>query len=163
MVSSKINILLADDDKDDCMFFQEALEELQLSTQLTAIHDGDQLMQLLTKKSGGFYDVLFLDLNMPRKNGFTCLTGIKRSEKLRSLPVIIFSTSYDESMADLLYKNGAQHFIRKPADFSQLKIVIHQAIKLVSEKNIPQPSRENFLLNKLKTLSPLNENNFAPK
>ncbi|MBK9732632.1 MAG: response regulator [Chitinophagaceae bacterium] len=152
MISPNVNILLADDDQDDCLFFKEALDELQLKTKLTAVHDGEQLMLLLNKKADSQPDLVFLDLNMPRKNGFTCLEEIKRSEKLKSLPVIIFSTSYDESIADLLYKNGAQHYICKPADFSELKKVIHQALTIVSEKNTSQPRKENFLLNTLKAI-----------
>ena len=152
MISENINILLADDDKDDCLFFKEALEELQLQTKLTIVYDGGQLMQLLTKNSGELFHVLFLDLNMPRKNGFACLEEIKSSERLKALPVIIFSTSYDENIANQLFKNGAQHYICKPADFSQLKKVIQQALTLVSGKNILQPRKENFLLNNLKSI-----------
>lgn len=115
-------------------------------------NNGVQLMQYLTKKTNLLPDVLFLDLNMPRKNGFTCLEEIKRSEKLKHPPVIIFSTSYDENVAELLYKNGAQHYICKPADFSQLKMLIQQALSFVSGKKITHPRKENFLLNNLKTI-----------
>lgn len=155
MISGKINILLADDDKDDCLIFKEALEELELSTQLTTVYDGEQLMQLLSKNSGELFDVLFLDLNMPRKNGFECLEELKRSEQLKSLPVIIFSTSYDQSIADQLYKNGAQHYICKPTDFSKLKKVVHQAIPLAKlsqgersevEGRTTQPPQKKFYL-----------------
>ena len=152
MNSDNFNILLADDDKDDCMFFKEALEELPLQTKFTAVHDGEQLMELLTENSKEIFHVLFLDLNMPRKNGFACLTEIKRSEKLKSLPVIIFSTSYDESFADLLYINGAHHYICKPSDFSQLKKVIHQAITLVVKENNIQPPKESFFLSNLNAI-----------
>lgn len=149
MTTPNINILLADDDKDDCMFFQEAVEELPLQTRLTTVHDGEQLMQLLTNTSNAIFDILFLDLNMPRKNGIECLTEIKSIENLNSLPVIIFSTSHDKTIADLLYNNGAQHYICKPADFSELKRVIQLALTLTLGKNIPQPTKENFLLNNL--------------
>ncbi len=142
----ELNIFLADDDKDDCIFFQEALEELQLVVNLTTVHNGEQLMQLLQKRYSQLPDILFLDLNMPRKNGFSCLEEIKRSEQLKQLPVVIYSTSYDKNIADILYRNGAHHYICKPADFSMLKKFIHKAIMLtVGEKN-SQPSRENFLL-----------------
>jgi CheY-like chemotaxis protein len=150
VISENINILLADDDNDDCQFFKEALEELPLTTQLTTVHDGDQLMHLLTKETDRLPDVLFLDLNMPRKNGFTCLKEIKRDKKLTHLPVIIFSTSFDENVADLLYKNGAQYYICKPADFSHLKNVIHEAIKLSTQKSFSQPPKEKFLLSNSK-------------
>jgi CheY-like chemotaxis protein len=142
-----LNILLADDDTDDCSFFKEAVEELLLSTQLTAVNDGEQLMQLLTNETNELPDVLFLDLNMPRKNGFECLSEIKGNQKLRQLPVIIFSTSYEQEVVNLLYKNGAQYFIRKPSEFSQFKKIIHQTfITLIIPQNILQPTRENFVL-----------------
>jgi CheY-like chemotaxis protein len=142
-----LNILLADDDTDDCSFFKEAVEELLLSTQLTAVNDGEQLMQLLTNETNELPDVLFLDLNMPRKNGFECLSEIKGNQKLRQLPVIIFSTSFEQEVVNLLYKNGAQYFIRKPSEFSQFKKIIHQTfITLIIPQNILQPPRENFVL-----------------
>lgn len=151
MISTNINILLADDDKDDCLLFKEALDELQLQTTLTLVHDGEQLMKLLTKNLKKRFDVLFLDLNMPRKNGFACFEEIKRSDKLKSLPIIIFSTSYEKSIADLFYKNGAQHYICKPADFSELKKIIEEALLHISEKNNLQPPKEKFLLRSLKS------------
>jgi len=142
-----LNILLADDDTDDCIFFKEAVEELLLSTQLTAVNDGEQLMKLLTNETNELPDVLFLDLNMPRKNGFECLSEIKGNQKLRQLPVIIFSTSFEQEVVNLLYKNGAQYFIRKPSEFSQFKKIIHQTfITLIIPQNILQPNRENFVL-----------------
>jgi DNA-binding response OmpR family regulator len=124
--------------------FKEALEELQLNTTLTVVHDGEQLMKLLAKDSDYMYDVLFLDLNMPRKNGFTCLEEIKKNDKLNLLPVIIFSTSYDPRAADVLYRNGAKHYICKPHDFSHLRKVIQATLILISEKNLLQTRRENF-------------------
>ena len=142
-----LNILLADDDTDDCIFFKEAVEELQLSTQLSSLHDGEQLMQHLNNETNKLPDVLFLDLNMPRKNGFECLSEIKLDQRLKELPVIIFSTSFEQEVVNLLYKNGAQYFIRKPSEFSQFKKIIHQTIStLLVPQNIPQQTRENFVL-----------------
>ena len=146
MITQPVNLLLADDDTDDCNFFKEALNELPVSTQLTTVHDGEQLMQLLTKETYEFPHVLFLDLNMPRKNGFECLSEIKLSNKLKQLPVIIFSTSLEQEVVNLLYKNGAQYCIGKPTEILQLKTVIEQALALITQKNISQPTIENFVL-----------------
>lgn len=142
MISQNISILLADDDKDDCLLFKEALEELPLQTTLTTVYDGEQLMHILTKKPDGLFHVLFLDLNMPRKNGFACLKEIKHDKILKQLPVIIFSTSYDEHIADLLYKDGAAHYISKPVRFSELKKVIQQALTLIAQNNSSQASKK---------------------
>jgi CheY-like chemotaxis protein len=146
MILENLILLLADDDKDDCLFFKDALEELPVTANLTTVHDGEQLMQLLTERTGDLPQVLFLDLNMPRKNGFECLSEIKENEKLKQIAVIIFSTSFEQDVVNLLYKKGAQYYIRKPAEFSQLKKVIHQALILATQENILQPTKENFVL-----------------
>ena len=142
----QLNILLADDDIDDCAFFKKAVEDFPISTNYTAVHDGEQLLKQLTNETKELPDVLFLDLNMPRKNGFECLEEIKLNKKLKQLPVIIFSTSFEQEVVNVLYKNGAQHFIRKPSDFLQFKKTIQQALTLVAYGNISQPTRENFVL-----------------
>jgi len=138
----QLNILLADDDTDDCLFFNKALEELQLSTHLTTVRDGEQLMSYLSENSKLLPDVLFLDLSMPRKNGFECLSDIKKDEKLKDIPVVMFSTSYprdanyEQDMINRLLKIGAFHFIRKPEDFAQLKQAIHHALTLATKKSL---------------------------
>src|ERR1700722_8304646 len=148
MMPNPVILLLADDDKDDCLFFKDALDELPITAKLTTVHDGEQLMQLLEKEK--FEPppphVLFLDLNMPRKNGFEVLSELKRDEILKHLPVIIFSTSYEQDVANLLYKKGAHYYIRKPAEFAQLKKVIYQALMLATSEDRTQPSKENFVL-----------------
>jgi CheY-like chemotaxis protein len=139
METEKIQILLADDDKDDCFLFREALSELPIPTDLETVYDGEQLMDHLTEHADDLPDVLFLDLNMPRKNGFECLSEIKHNDKLKELPVIMFSTSYPRDMhyendiMKLLYKIGAKDYIRKPENFNLLKEVIHKILQKVAE------------------------------
>jgi CheY-like chemotaxis protein len=152
MKSKQMNILLADDDIDDCIFFKAALEKLSPLAHLTTVHDGEQLMLLLSKNSNALPDVLFLDLNMPRKNGFECLAEIMGNKKLEDLKVIIFSTSLEQGIVDMLYNNGAQYFMRKPPEFSQLIKVIRQALAIILDKRNTRPDRENFVLT---TESPL--------
>lgn len=149
----QLNILLADDDADDCFFFRKSLEAFPLSTPLLVVHDGEQLMQLLANEANELPDVLFLDLNMPRKNGFECLSEMRLSEKLKKLPVIVFSTSFEQEVINQLYLNGAQHFIRKPSEFSQYKNIILHALTLIAaglpvdkDGNILQPNKEKFVL-----------------
>ena len=113
------NIILADDDEDDCLLFEEALKEIPLPTQLSIVHTGNQLMTRLTQKKEKLPDVIFLDLNMPGKNGFACLKEIRLNSKLENLPVFIFSTAFDQDMINLVYKDAAHYYIRKPSEFLQ--------------------------------------------
>lgn len=130
----KLNILLADDDTDDCLFFKKALEELSVNSELNIVNDGEQLMNYLDENSDNLPLVLFLDINMPRKNGLECLGEIRQNRKLKDLPVVIFSTSNSWDTINTLFRSGAHVFIHKPSDFSQLKQVIHHAIPLAAEK-----------------------------
>src|SRR5688572_7332475 len=147
MNTDKIQILLADDDKDDCFLFREALSELPIPTDLETVYDGEQLMDHLNENSEELPDVLFLDLNMPRKNGFECLSEIKHNDKLKSLPVIMFSTSYPRDMhyendiMKLLYKIGAKDYIRKPENFNLLKEVIQKILQKVAE-DLPKDQKK---------------------
>jgi DNA-binding NtrC family response regulator len=142
----QLNILLADDDKDDRLFFKMALDASSIPTKLVSVADGEILMNYLSDNISLLPDVLFLDLNMPRKNGFECLTEIKNNKNLHKLPVIIFSTSFELEVVNQLYQNGAKYFIRKPAEFSQLKIIIEQTVELLTKTHTSQPTREDFVL-----------------
>lgn len=146
MKEEQLNILLADDDKDDCAFFIDALEAIPISTNITAVHDGEELMELLTSETNKLPHVLFLDLNMPRKNGFECLYQIKQNEKLKKIPVVIFSTSFEQEVVNLLYNNGAQYFIRKPSEFELFKKIIQHTLTLINHEPVLQPGKEQFVL-----------------
>ncbi len=134
------NILLADDDTDDCFLFEKALKEIPIATHLTTVSNGEELMDYLLKNSLNLPEVLFLDLSMPRKTGYECLIEIKENKKLTAIPIIVFTTSIPSNigaegeLSNTLVKLGAQDYVRKPIDFDQLKHVIHQALIRVIEK-----------------------------
>lgn len=143
-----INILLADDDKDDCLLFEDAIQELKLAVRLNTVNDGEALMQYLSLSApSSLPNALFLDLNMPRKNGFECLSEIKNHSVFNTIPVFIYSTSYDEEKANLLYKAGANYYICKPSNFEELKNVIQRAILIVQNKNICS-TKDAYYINK---------------
>ena len=143
MTSKNINILLADDDNDDCTFFKNAVQQLPLACNLNAVHDGEQLIRYLTQHAETLPDVIFLDLSMPRKTGFECLTEIKQNPHWKDIPVFVFSTSftrdlnYERNLIGTLSMIGAEEYIRKPGDFEQLKQVIHKSLlKVTNDKSI---------------------------
>lgn len=142
--NTPLNILLADDDQDDCFFFEKALKELQIATDLKTVNDGERLMDYLSKNSEQPPDVLFLDLNMPRKSGSECLKEIKESEKLKNIPVVIYSTSLNDTVADVLYEYGAHYYLQK-CDFTHLPNSIQKVLTLLME-NSNRPRRNKFVL-----------------
>ncbi len=129
-----LKILLADDDIDDCFFFDKALNEIPIATQLTKVHDGEELMNHLSANLGNLPDILFLDLSMPRKTGFECLSDIKENNKLDGIYIVMFSTFhaqnsiYNQDMINFLLKIGANDYIKKADEFVKLKQTIQKTL-----------------------------------
>ncbi len=152
MKTKELRVILADDDMDDCIFFKQALTELLPLAQLTIVNDGAQLMLLLNhkageeKKSADMPDVIFLDINMPRKNGMECLAELKENKLLKDIPVVMFSTLNSRDKISMLFKTGAEVYIHKPGDFAQLTRVIYHALGIATEKKLP-PSSVKYILN----------------
>ena len=138
-------ILLADDDADDCMFFQHAIDELSIAAKIITVHNGECAMQWLTTTKT-LPDIIFLDINMPCKNGTECLKEIKEIELLQNIPVIVLSTSLENDIIKSLYKNGALFYIRKPSLFAHLKLLLSYVINLVEAGEISQTTFDKFIL-----------------
>ena len=154
MQNESIYVLLADDDKDDRDFFIEAFESIRIKTIVKTVNDGVELMKHLALNRNKLPHILFLDLNMPRKNGFECLEEIKHNRKLKALPVVVFSTSFEQEVVNRLYDNGAQYFIRKPSEFSLYKKIILHTLTLIMQKDISQMTKEDFVLTVENSLVP---------
>jgi CheY-like chemotaxis protein len=126
-----ITILLADDDADDRMMASDALEESRLANDLRCVEDGEELMDYLHRR--GKYappnnaprpGLILLDLNMPRKDGREALKEIKAEPELRSIPVIVLTTSKAEEDIYRTYDLGVNSFITKPVNFESLVAVM---------------------------------------
>ncbi len=122
-----ITILLADDDLDDCLLAQEALEESRVTNDLRIVHDGEALLDYLLQR--GAYSaagaaprpgVILLDLNMPIMDGREALAQIKATPALRDIPVVVLTTSRSEEDIVRSYDLGASSFISKPVTFAGL-------------------------------------------
>ncbi len=147
MPRAHIHLLLADDDQDDCFLFSEALQELCTEAKLSVVHDGVELLNFLSENEiQRRPDLIFLDLNMPRKNGQECLTEIKQNDKFKQIPVSIFSTSFDPIVANKLREIGADYYIRKPADFSVLKNVLKEVIAIIQSEESGKANKDKFIL-----------------
>jgi CheY-like chemotaxis protein len=123
-----ITILICDDDEDDRLLTQQALEDAHISNALRFVEDGEQCLDYLNQR--GQYSgelglaprpgLILLDLNMPKMDGRDVLKKIKADENLRDIPVVVLSTSsLDEDIARS-YQMGVNSFITKPVTFSGL-------------------------------------------
>ena len=141
-----LHILLADDDEDDRLFFKDAIEEVKVKTIVTTVNDGVQLMDHLNKPEIRLPNVVFLDLNMPRKGGMECLKEIRSNTKLKDISIAIYSTSASEEDIEETFVKGANIYIKKPNDFAELKRILAQVISLNWQYHTSGLNKENFLL-----------------
>lgn len=146
MNHNALHIVLADDDDDDRLFFKDAIEELKVKTVVTTVKDGVELMEYLNKSETHLPNLLFLDLNMPRKSGMECLKEIRSNHKLKDLSIAIYSTSAMEKDIEETFVKGANIYIKKPNDFEVLKELITKVININWQYHTSSFNRENFLL-----------------
>lgn len=141
-----IHIILADDDEDDRLFFTDAFEELKISTKVQTYNDGAELMEYLNGEDAILPEILFLDLNMPKKNGIECLNEIKENEKFNDIAIAIYSTSSSEEHIEETFVNGANIYIKKPNDFETLKKVLSNVVTINWQYQTSGLNKDNFLL-----------------
>lgn len=142
-MKKQLHLLLADDNKDDRQFFYKVLRGLPFDSRLTIVDNGEKLMGFLSENFKPLPDVLFLDLNMPRKRGSDCLAEIKRNPNLAGLPVIIYASSVNDDVAGLLYEKGAHYYVPK-GDLDELRKVLHFVLAQISQRKFVRPEKENF-------------------
>lgn len=141
-----IYIALADDDEDDRMFFTDAFDEIKIKNKVATFKDGIELMLYLEQTNVELPDLLFLDLNMPKKTGMECLLEIKANEKFKDLIIAIYSTSSSEEDIENTFVLGANIYIKKPSDFEQLKKVLSEVVTTNWQYQTNGLNKENFLL-----------------
>ena len=129
-----IVILMADDDEDDILLTQKALQKGKLLNTLYSVQDGEELLDYLFQR-GEYTDpataprpgLILLDLNMPKKDGREALREIKSHAALQDIPIVVFTTSKAEEDIYRSYKLGVNSFITKPVTFENM-IEVMQAL-----------------------------------
>jgi len=124
-------ILMAEDDHDYYLIIKDAIEKLALAVDLRYVEDGEELMHYLLRQAkyenpgtSPRPDIIFLDLNMPKKTGVEALREIKSNHTLRQIPIIILTISQDAMDVSMCYRLGANSFITKPLGFEPLLDVL---------------------------------------
>jgi CheY-like chemotaxis protein len=122
-----INIILTDDDPDDCYIFSSLSKEVNEKVKITCFTDCMSLLVHLEHSDPP--DIIFLDLNMPILSGQDCLKNIKDHPAWKKIPVVIYSTAARKNIIDECYELGASLYIVKPNDSESLRGAIRLAIK----------------------------------
>jgi CheY-like chemotaxis protein len=127
---TEIDVLLVEDDAGDVLMTQEAFEHHKLRNQLHVVSDGVEALSFL-RREGEFADaprpgLILLDLNLPRKDGREVLEEVKNDESLRSIPIVVLTTSQAEEDILRSYNLHANAYVAKPVDFERFIDVIRQ-------------------------------------
>jgi CheY-like chemotaxis protein len=135
-------IMLADDDQDDRDLFAEAVSDADAD--VDSVPNGVQLMKVLSERTE-LPDFIFLDLNMPEKNGKECLQEIRENDHLKDIPVIIYSTSSRKKDIDDTYELGANLYLTKPNSYTELKKNLKSILEIDWSQYEPGSRRETFV------------------
>ncbi|MFC5290359.1 response regulator [Actinokineospora guangxiensis] len=125
-----IDVLLVEDDEGDVLMTREAFEHYKIRNELHVVRDGEQAVQFL-RKEGQFSDaprpdLVLLDLNLPRFDGRQVLAEIKADDSLRSIPIVVLTTSEAEEDIVRSYQLHANAYVTKPVDFDRFIEVIRK-------------------------------------
>jgi CheY-like chemotaxis protein len=125
-----IEVLLVEDDPGDVLMTQEAFDEHKVRNNLHVVNNGVDAIAYL-RQEGEFADrptpdLVLLDLNLPKMDGREVLAEIKGDERLRSIPVVVLTTSEAEEDIAKSYSLHANAYVTKPVDFEQFIRVVHQ-------------------------------------
>lgn len=138
------HILLADDDKDHAILFERMIRKDYPAMQISYVNDGEQLICFLHLNK---VDLLFLDLNMPCKNGYECLSEIRKEPALKDLPIVVYSSSAQMSDIQKSFLHRADFYLVKPFITEHLKTAL-KAILSVNWKEDPFIKNHYFINNR---------------
>jgi len=119
----EIKILLVEDNEGDIVLTQEALKDGRIKNNIIIARDGVEALAVLDSGEG-LPDLILLDINLPKLNGLEVLTAIKKDPRLKTIPVIMLSTSDEQNDIFTSYNNYANCFITKPVDFNRFIDVV---------------------------------------
>jgi CheY-like chemotaxis protein len=139
------HILLADDDKDHAILFQRTITKEYPSMKISYVNDGEQLICFLHLNK---IDLLFLDLNMPCRNGYECLLEIRKDASLKDLPIVVYSSSAHMSDIQKSFLHRADFYLVKPFITEHLRTAI-KAILSVNWVEDPFIRNHYFINNRM--------------
>jgi len=133
---------MADDDRDHAMLFEKVIKKELPSLKISYVQDGEQLIQFLHLNS---VDLLFLDLNMPCKDGYECLQEIRKDPSLHDLPIIVYSSSAHLSDIQKSFIHRADFYLVKPFHIDHLRTALKMILSVNWKEN--PPIRQHYFIN----------------
>jgi CheY-like chemotaxis protein len=142
MKTADLTIFYADDDLEDLDLFTEVTNDINSQINVVTHDRGDKLLQALQNRPP-LPHIIFLDLNMPGRNGFDILEELKANQDLKGIPVVIFSTSNDEAIIARSRSLGANFYLPKLPSYEKFRKSIEDTLNI--NWNTFKPNASNFL------------------
>jgi CheY-like chemotaxis protein len=139
-----VNILLAEDDDEVARLFYESIYALFPNLFLHRVKDGFECLYSLKHFSEP--DIIFLDLNMPLKNGIDCLSAIRRMPELAEVPVVIYAATFNIKDIDAAYKNGAAYYFVRANSVPDFMTLLKKLFQLLKQPKISPVLKTEFVL-----------------
>lgn len=145
--NNETQVLIAEDDDDDFLIFSLAIAEIEVAIALTRAKDGEKLLQVLSEN---IPDILFLDIQMPCKNGRECLKEIRANQRYDDLPIIIYSSFTDLNTIEYCFREGSNLYTIKPNTMGELKDILRRILVIDWRKAMYYPRKSEFVINPVK-------------
>jgi CheY-like chemotaxis protein len=136
------DILLAEDDKDDVMIFELALNDINIPYVMRHAANGDVLFVLLKDK---IPYILFLDINMPCKDGVSCIIEIRKNKEYDRLPIIMYTAHLSKKIVEECFREGANLYLAKLTEFNKLTEKLKQIFSIDWQSHMYFPPSDQFM------------------
>lgn len=143
----QLRIFLAEDDPEDRTFFKDAFDAIRMRHTLTMFEDGSALMEYLNTEDIELPDIIFMDVAMPGLSGMECLRAIRSAGKLSHIVVAIYSVTSSPAKVEKAFVEGANIYIKKPAEFAELRKIIIDVTNRSWQYMTDGLNRKNFVVN----------------
>jgi DNA-binding response OmpR family regulator len=137
------NVLLAEDDPDDVLIFKLALNKLPFAVELRHAEDGEKLFILLKEL---IPDIIFLDINMPCKNGIACIVEIRKNQDFNNVPVIMYTSRKNLKDINDSYSNGANFYMIKSNTIQGLAEKLKKILTIDWKTYMYYPPKSDFVI-----------------
>lgn len=140
------NVLLLDNNAEDCQNFKEALETLKMKTTVNMVNDGKDLMLYLSSRQAESPDILFINRNMKERTGIDNFQQIKNLNFKKDITIAFYSSNASETDIEASFVNGANVYIKKPSDFQVFKKKLENVLAMNWHYLSSGLNRDNFIL-----------------
>ncbi|WP_415325790.1 response regulator [Chryseobacterium sp. MMS23-Vi53] len=141
-----LNVILVDNDEGNQIFFKNIFKDLKIGIKVQVFCNGENLMEYLKSEEAIVPEILFIDFDIPKKNSLECLHEIKANAKFDQMITTIYSDRLSEAEIEDVFVKGANIFMKKPDNYTELKKVISEVVTVNWQYQTSGLNKNNFIM-----------------